>query len=91
MNRAIAVGLGVAGLVLCLAVAGGGAVGTDQQAAATVSENAPDYDRWAAPAWTPPAPWGEPLLFALQAGVGGTVLVHYLGRLRADREAASDL
>jgi cobalt transport protein len=90
VNRAVAAGLGVAALVLCLAVAGGGAVGTDQQAAAVVSDSAPDYDRWAVPAWTPPAPWGEPLLFALQAGVGGTVLVHYLGRLRTDRGAASD-
>jgi cobalt transport protein len=90
VNRAVAAGLGVAGLVLCLAVAGGGAVGTDQQAAATVADNAPDYDRWAVPAWTPPAPWGEPLLFALQAGVGGAVLVHYLGRLRADCAPARD-
>lgn len=90
MKRAVAVGVGVAGLVLWLAVAGGGAVGTDQQAAAAVAENAPDYDRWALPAWTPPGAWGEPLLFALQAGVGGGVLAHYLGRLRTDRGAADD-
>ena len=90
MIRAVAVGVGVAALVLCLAVAGGGAVGTDQQAAATVTDRAPDYDRWALPAWTPPGAWGEPLLFALQAGVGGAVLAHYLGRLRSDRRPAGD-
>jgi cobalt/nickel transport protein len=90
VRRAIGVGVGVAVLVLCLAVAGGGAVGTDQQAAATAAEAAPDYDRWAVPAWTPPGPWGEPLLFALQAGVGGGVMAYYLGRLRGDRGAAND-
>jgi len=90
VKRAIGVGVGVAALVLCLAVAGGGAVGTDQQAAATAAEGAPDYDRWAVPAWTPPGPWGEPLLFALQAGVGGGVMTYYLGRLRSGRRAASD-
>lgn len=90
MSRAVAVGVGVAALVLCLTVAGGGAVGTDQQAAAAVSEDAPGYDRWIAPAWTPPAPWGESLLFALQAGVGASVLTHYLGRLRTKRGTASD-
>jgi len=87
---AVGVGVGVAALVALLAVAGGGAVGTDQRAAATVAERAPDYDRWAVPAWTPPGPLGEPLLFALQAGVGGGVAAHYLGRLRDDRGAAGD-
>ena len=90
MIRAVAVGAGVAGLVLCLAVIGGGAVGTDQQAAASVTEIEPDYDRWAAPAWAPPAPWGERLLFALQAGIGGGILTHYLDRLRTDRGTAGD-
>lgn len=90
MIRAVAVGVGVAALVLCLAVVGGGAVGTDQQAAASVSEVAPDYDRWATPAWAPPAPWGERLLFALQAGVGGAVLTYYLGHLRTDRGTAGE-
>ncbi|MBB6647406.1 energy-coupling factor ABC transporter substrate-binding protein [Halobellus ruber] len=92
MTRAatVGVGLGVAALVAVFAIAGGGAVGTDQQAAAAVAEAAPDYDRWAAPAWAPPAPWGEPLLFALQAGIGGSILAHYLGRLRTDRGPASD-
>ena len=90
MTRAAAVGLGVAALVALLAVAGGGAVGTDQQAAAAVADTAPDYDRWTAPVWTPPGPWGEPLLFALQAGVGGAVITHYLGRLRTDSGAAGD-
>lgn len=90
MIRAVAVGAAVAALVLCLAVAGGGAVGTDQRAAAAVSEAAPDYDRWATPAWTPPGSAGEPLLFALQAGIGGGLLTHYLGRLRADPEAAGE-
>jgi cobalt transport protein len=86
----LGVGLGVAALVAVLAVAGGGAVGTDQQAAATVAAAAPDYDRWATPAWAPPAPWGEPLLFALQAGIGASLLAHYLGRLRTDRGPAGD-
>lgn len=90
MKRAVATGVAVAALVLCLAVAGSGAVGTDQEAAAAVSDSAPDYDRWAVPAWTPPAPWGEPLLFALQAGVGGAVLTYYLSRLRADHGTASE-
>ena len=90
MIRAVAVGVGVAALVLCLAVVGGGAVGTDQQAAATVVESAPDYDRWVDPAWAPPAPWGERLLFAMQAGIGGGILTHYLGRLRTDRGTAGD-
>ena len=87
---AVGVGIGVAALVALLAVAGSGAVGTDQQAAATVSDQAPDYDRWVLPAWTPPGPWGEPLLFALQAGVGGVVATHYLRRLRGDREPTDD-
>ncbi len=85
MIRAVAAGVAVAGVVLCLAVVGGGAVGTDQQAAATAADRAPDYDRWAVPAWAPPGSWGEPLLFALQAGIGGGILTHYLGRLRTDR------
>lgn len=88
MRRAVAVGVGVAAVVLCLAVAAGGAVGTDQRAAAAVVDAAPDYDRWATPAWAPPASWGEPLLFALQAGIGAAVLTHYLGRLRRDPETA---
>lgn len=86
----VAVGVGVAALVAALTVAGGGAVGTDQRAAATVAETAPDYDRWALPAWTPPGAWGEPLLFALQAGVGGAVATHYLGRLRTDGGATNE-
>lgn len=90
MRRAVAVGIAVAAVVLLLGVAGGGAVGTDQRAAAAVTEVATDYDRWVSPAWSPPAPWGEPLLFALQAGIGGTVLAHYLGRLRAESGAAGD-
>lgn len=90
MRRAVAVGVAVAAVVLLLGVAGGGAVGTDQQAATTVTDRTADYDRWAVPAWTPPGPWGEPLLFALQAGIGGTVLAHYLGRLRTDGGATSE-
>ena len=90
MRRAVAVGVAVAAAVLLLGVAGGGAVGTDQQAATTVADRAPDYDRWITPAWTPPGPWGEPLLFALQAGFGGTVLAHYLGRLRPDSGATGE-
>jgi len=90
VRRAVAIGVAVAAVVLLLGVAGSGAVGTDQQAAAAVSDSAPDYDRWVAPAWTPPAPWGEAILFALQAGVGGAVLAHYLGRLRTDRGTTSD-
>ena len=83
MIRAVAVGAAVAALVLCLAVAGGGPlVGADRAA--------PDYDRWATPAWTPPGAAGEPLLFALQAGIGGGLLTHYLGRLRADPGAAGE-
>jgi cobalt transport protein len=84
VRRAIAVGVAVGVAVLLLSVAGGGAAGTDQQAATAVTDRAPDYDRWAAPAWTPPGPWGEPLLFALQAGIGGTVFAYYLGRLQTD-------
>jgi len=87
---AIGAGLGVAALVALLAVAGGGAVGTDQQAAAAVADTAPDYDRWTGPVWTPPGPWGEPLLFALQAGVGGAAAAHYLGRLRTESGTTDD-
>ena len=90
MRRAAAAGFAAAAVVLLLATVGGSAVGTDQQAAATVADRAPDYDRWAAPAWVPPGPWGEPLLFALQAGVGGAVVAHYLGRLRTEAGAAGD-
>ena len=90
MRRAVAVGVAVAAAVLLLGVAGGGAVGTDQQAAATVTDRTADYDRWVTPVWTPPGPWGEPVLFALQAGIGGTVLAHYLGRLRAGSGATGE-
>lgn len=90
MRRALAVGLVVAGIVLLLATVGSGAVGTDQQAAATVTDRAPDYDRWTAPLWTPPGPWGEPLLFALQGGVGGTVLGYYLDQLRTNQKPANE-
>lgn len=90
MKRAVGAGVAAAAVVLLLATVGGGAVGTDQQAAATVADRAPDYDRWAAPAWVPPGPWGEPLLFALQAGIGGAILAHYLDRLRTDQVAAGD-
>jgi cobalt transport protein len=90
VRRAVAVGVAVAAAVLLLSLIGSGAVGTDQQAAATAADRAPDYDRWVAPVWTPPGPWGERLLFGLQAGIGGAVLVYYLGRLRADSGATGE-
>lgn len=83
LGRALAVGLAVAlGILVLLTVGSAGYTGTDTQAAAAVEERAPSYDQWIAPVWSPPGPLGEPLLFALQGGVGATVLWTSLDSLR---------
>lgn len=57
--------------------------GTDNQAAAAITRDHPDYRPWFAPFWTPPSKEIESLLFALQAALGTGVLGYYLGRRKA--------
>ncbi|MFB6091690.1 MAG: energy-coupling factor ABC transporter substrate-binding protein [Haloquadratum sp.] len=84
MRRAAAVGAAVAAVVFLLAAVGGGLRGTDQRAVATIDEHAPSYDRWVSPAWAPGAT-AEAALFALQGGVGATVLAYVLDQMTEDQ------
>jgi cobalt transport protein len=81
VRRLLLLGAAVAAVVLLLTTAGSGFTGTDQRAVAAVDERASGYDRWLSPPWTP-GPTAESALFALQGGLGATVLGYYLDRLR---------
>lgn len=57
--------------------------GSDDQATAAIAQNAPGYQPWFAPFWTPPSKEIESLIFALQAALGTGILGYYLGRRKA--------
>lgn len=80
MKRFLLVGVVVALGILVVTTVGGG-TGTDQQAVALATEQAPGYEQWVSPVWSP-GTTGESALFALQGGVGATALSYYLDRLR---------
>jgi cobalt/nickel transport protein len=90
VRRSLLVGVLVAaGTLLLIGFGPNGFAGTDTQAVAEIEERAPGYDQWTSPVWSPPGALGEPLLFALQAGLGAAVIWHYLGRLRTPSDASN--
>ena len=87
--------LAAAGLIalLPLLAPGGGERtfgGSDDRATAAIAQLAPGYRPWIEPAWKPPSPTVESLLFALQAAAGAGFLGYYLGLRRGAARARSE-
>ena len=82
MNRiAVVAAVVFVGLVLVPVVAPGMGEwgGADGEGMAQVTENAPSYEPWFQPVWTPPSGEIESVLFSIQAALGGGIIGYVLG------------
>jgi len=85
----LALAVAIAVVPLLMPAGEGGFRGSDDQAAAAISTNAPAYRPWFEPVWKPPSSEVESLLFALQAALGAGLIGYYVG-LRRGRQRRED-
>ncbi|MCT8976639.1 energy-coupling factor ABC transporter substrate-binding protein [Clostridium sp. CX1] len=83
-RKSISIGIVFVALLVMLFIAGSigskALEGTDDQAQAAVAHLDENYKPWFNSVWEPSSDKVEEAIFALQAGIGITFIIYYLGR-----------